>query len=119
MSFQMSAGLDASRVVSANPRPESAEPFVADRVADHLHERAGGQLRKVAEKRQQPIVRVDADDARLRAKRAHEGHQLLERGARPIAGRREEPWTPAEQIGSSRAPGRPSPRRQADGRRQT
>ena len=83
MSFQMSAGLDASRVVSTSPRPASARPFVADRVADDLHQRAGGQLRQMAEERQQPIVRVDADRrAGLGAERRDERQQLLERLAR-------------------------------------
>ena len=57
MSFQISAGLEASRVVSTRPRPGEAEAVLADRLADDLHQRAGRQLRQMAEEREQPIVR--------------------------------------------------------------
>ena len=83
MSRQMSAGLDASRVVSAS-RGRRARARLADGVADDLHQRARGELRQMAEKREQAIVRGDVDDARLRAERADERRQLLER----IAARR-------------------------------
>ena len=57
MSCQMSGGLEASRVVSARPRPGERQPVRPDGVADHLHQRARGELRQVAEKREQPVVR--------------------------------------------------------------
>ena len=84
MSFQMSAGLEASRVVSASPRPASARPSCPDRVADHLHQRARGQLRQMAEEREQPIVRVAHRGCAARAPSARdEVGQLLERIAAP------------------------------------
>ena len=55
-SFQMSAGLDARRVVSCRPRPLSLEAFVACGFADDVHQRADGELREVADEGEQAIV---------------------------------------------------------------
>ena len=64
MSRHGDAGLDASRVVSRRPRPASASPFGARVIADDVHQRADGELRQMAEVREQPIVLVGVDDAR-------------------------------------------------------
>ena len=49
MSRQMSAGLDASRVVSRSPRPASASPSLARAFTDDVHQRAGHELRQMAD----------------------------------------------------------------------
>ena len=100
MSRQISGGLEASRVVSARPRPASASPSCADRVADHLHQRARGQLRQMAEERQQPIVLVDVDDPRHARRAPATNADSFSTRAAPVAvaGRRQQPRPAAEEI---------------------
>ena len=65
--------------MSTRPRPASASPRRPTAVADDLHQRAGRELRKMTQERQQAIVGGGADDSRLGPERAHEGQQLVER----------------------------------------
>ena len=60
MSCQMSGGLVASRVVSQQPGAGQLEPGVAGQLADHVHQRAGGQLRQVADGADEAIVQLGA-----------------------------------------------------------
>ena len=64
MSRHGDAGLDASRVVSRRPRPASARPFGAGVAADDVHQRADGELGKMAEVREQPVVLFGVDELR-------------------------------------------------------
>ena len=84
-SFQMSAGLDARRVVSCRPRPLRLEALVARRLSDDVHQRADGELREVADEGEQAIVFF--------------GRERLRNGAE--AGR--------QTTSASRAPGRRAP----------
>ena len=113
MSFQISAGSTPAASCRRVRGPASARPSGPTRVADDLHQRARGELRQMTEKREQPIVRLGADDARLGAERRDKGQQLLERCAAAIVDRRQEPRAPLEQIRTrvlepARAPRRPS-----------
>ena len=56
MSCQMEAGLEASRVVSRSPRPAQARPSAPAWPTDDVHQRADGQLREVADVRQNAVV---------------------------------------------------------------
>ena len=70
-------------VVAAGERAhavgQARQLVAADRFAHDAHERAGGQLRQMAQIREQAIVRRDVQDARHGAERLHERAQLLER----------------------------------------
>ena len=61
MSLQIGAGLAATRVVSASPDPDSRRPALPYRLADDVHQRAGGQLREMARVGEDVIVhhRID------------------------------------------------------------
>ena len=96
-----------------------AEAVLAHRLADHLHQGAGGELRQMAEKREQSIVSGDADGARQGAERAGERGQLLERVAAAVVDRREQPGPVLEEIGTGVFKPALPPRRRADGRRRT
>ena len=98
MSLQISAGLEASRVVSTSPRPASASPSSPTAspttCISALAVSCGRWLRNASSR----SCAVDADDARHRAERARERQQLLERLARRVVRRREQPRTALEQI---------------------
>ena len=76
------------------------QPFSADRFADDLHQRARGELRQMAQKRQHPIVSLCVHHLRLRAERFRKGQQLVERLAAAVAARGEQPRAAFEQIGT-------------------
>ena len=62
------------------PAAGERQPVLPDRVADDLHQRARGQLRQMAEEREQPIVRLRRSITRGTApSAAHERGQLVER----------------------------------------
>ena len=98
---------------------ESASPSSPDRVADHLHQRARRELREVAEKRQQTVVGIDADDSRFGAERLHERRQLRDSLAVAVARRRQQPRAASKQIRPRVLEASPSPRQPADARRRT
>ncbi len=78
MSRQMSARArrQPRRVGKAASRER--QPLEPDGVAHHLHERARGQLRQMAEEREEPIVLVDTRDSRNRSERRHERGELVD-----------------------------------------
>ena len=112
------AGLEASRVVSRSPRPARDQAVRTGVLSDDVHQRAHGELRKMTEVGEEPIVLLGVDELRHRA-RAPSTNSLRRRRRRRLM-----PPAPASAATDDRRrdPGaRPRlPRRRlrpADGRR--
>ena len=117
MSRQMSAGLDARRVVSRRPRPASASPSAPGVLSDDVHQGAGGELGKMTEICDERIVRIRRHGLDVRADRLDQHRQARGRLLGRVAVRRQDPGPAVEQIGRWPPEARRPQHRQAGARR--